>query len=255
MKQTNSTPLVTVIMPAYNAEKYIEESIRSVLAQTLTDWELIIVDDASSDGPAEIAQKFAEQDHRIHVKRKLQNRGVAEARNDGICLSRGEFVALLDSDDLWRPDKLERQLALQRERNADIVYSSYALMDESGALCARPFVVKETTSFREMLARNEIGCLTALVRREALGHHSFSSQFAHEDYVLWMELLRDGCRAYGVTDVLADYRVMRGTRSADKQKSAKNRWRVYREALHLSPVVSAIYFIRYAVSGLLKYHF
>lgn len=125
-------PLVSVIMPAYNAEKYIAEAISSVLSQSYTNWQLLILDDCSTDHTAEIAEYFEKADTRIRVLRNPRNMGVAKTRNRGIDMAKGEWVALLDSDDRWHDDKLEKQLVVADSSDADIIYCSYALTDESG---------------------------------------------------------------------------------------------------------------------------
>ena len=159
----------------------------------------------------------------------------------------------MDSDDLWRPSKLDVQLRLVQATGADIVYSSYAMFDERGKRHYNDFIVKESTSFDNMLRRNEIGCLTALMRRELAQQYRFSEDIYQEDYALWLALLRDGCKAVGIAEVLADYRIRAGSRSFDKFASAKNRWRVYRDFLHLPLGRSAVAMVGYAVNGIIKY--
>lgn len=253
MRATDHTPLVSVIMPAYQAEKYIEAAIESVLKQTMPALELIVVDDRSADHTAEIIRRLAGRDDRVRPVYLPENHGVAYCRNLALDMCRGEYVALLDSDDLWRADKLEKQLLLAEKTEADIIYCSYALIDENGAKYRPDFIVRESTDYMHMLRRNEIGCLTALVRRSALCGRRFDGDYAHEDYVLWLELLRDGCRACGTADVLAEYRVVKGSRSNDKLRSAGNRWDIYRRKLGLPLWRSVALFVQYALSGLKKY--
>lgn len=252
-KRPESTPLVSVIMPAYNAEKYIEQAIRSVQKQTVRSWELIVVDDRSTDKTAEQIRRLAAEDMRIIPVYSETNHGAAESRNIALRQCRGEFVALLDADDVWHPQKLERELERARETDADLVYSSYAMIDEQGTRCFSDFIVEESTDLQSMLNCNTIGCSTVLMKAKVLEKRPFVTDFYHEDYVMWLSLLQAGCKAVGVRDILVDYRVARGSRSFNKLKSAKNRWRVYRDYLKLPLIPSVKAMAGYAINGLKKY--
>jgi len=243
-------PEVSVVMPLYNAEAYVEQTVLSVIGQTFSDWELIIVDDHSPDGSLAIVEEICKTDDRIRILRNEKNLGVSETRNRGINESRGKYIALLDSDDLWYPEKLEKQVALATETGADIIYCSYAMLrgDE-----ATDFIVPPETDFEKSLVRSVISCSTALLSKEGLGERRFSKEFVHEDLVLWLELLKDGKRARGCTEVLAAYRLIEGSRSFNKLKAAKNRWKVYRACLKLPFFKSVRYFFVYAVAALKKY--
>ena len=245
-------PLVSVIMPAYNAEKHIEAAISSVLSQSYGELELLIIDDCSSDKSVEIAKGFERWDPRVRVLRNTQNMGVARTRNRGFDLARGEWIALLDSDDIWHVDKLEKQLELADKSNADIIYCSYSLIDEGGRHFS-DFIVPETTSYDNMLRESVLSCSTVLLRRSILSGHRFSEEYCHEDYVFWLELLKAGFSAAASRDVLADYRIVRGSRSSDKLKSAKARWTIYRKLENLSLARSLRIFVAYALNGLAKY--
>lgn len=252
-KRSESTPLVSVIMPAYNAEKYIEQAIRSVQKQTVRSWELIVVDDRSTDKTAEQIRRLAAEDMRIIPVYSETNHGAAESRNIALRQCRGEFVALLDADDVWHPQKLERELERARETDADLVYSSYAMIDEQGTRCFSDFIVEESTDLQSMLNCNTIGCSTVLMKAKVLEKRPFVTDFYHEDYVMWLSLLQAGCKAVGVRDILVDYRVARGSRSFNKLKSARNRWRVYRDYLKLPLIPSVKAMAGYAINGLKKY--
>lgn len=249
-----ASPLVSIIMPAFNSECYIGDAIASVLAQSVSDWELIVVDDCSSDGTVQIAEAFSESDDRIKIVRMPENGGVAKARNRGVSEARGIYVALLDSDDLWEPDKLELQVALAKKSNAPIVYCSYDLVSKDGKDLEKPFVVPPVTDFEAMLEESVISCSTCFISTELMRAHSFSSDYQHEDYVLWMTLLREGHAARGCTEILMHYRQIPGSRSNDKLKSAKGRWEAYRKGLGLPIGKSFVSFVRYAVHGVRKYH-
>ncbi len=247
--------LVSVIMPAYQSEKYISKAIESVLCQTYTNWELIVVNDSSPDKSADIAQEYADKDCRIRVVHQIPNAGVAKARNLGITEARGRYIAFLDSDDIWVSTKLEKQLQLLNEKNAQIAYSSYDFIDENDMGIKKPFIVEAKTDYKKMLGRNEIGCSTVLIEAELLKNHQFRAEYYHEDYVLWMELLALPVTAVGVTEILAHYRVIYTSRSYDKKNAAKHRWKIYRSALKLSFLESVWAFLIYAVKAVEKHYF
>ena len=253
MSDNTYMPLVSVVMPAYNAEQYIEEAIRSVQAQTMERWELIVVDDRSTDNTIQLVQPIAKDDDRIHLLLNQINQGAAASRNRALNECRGQYVAFLDADDVWRPEKLNVQIEKAETTHADIVYTSYALIDECGKKRYHDFVVKEQTSFPEMLVRNVMSCSTVLLRRDLLLRHHFPEKIYQEDYAFWLTLLKNGCKAAGVPEVLADYRVRAGSRSFNKVKNAKNRWRVYRDYLKLPLIPSVKAMVGYAINGLKKY--
>lgn len=250
--ETNK-PLVSVIMPAYNAERFIEAAVRSVMAQTVTDWELLILDDGSKDNTAAVAAKMASEDDRIRFLPNEANMGVARTRNRGFELCRGRFVALLDSDDIWLPEKLEKQLALAEKTGADIIYCSYGIMDENDQKICEDFIVSSAVSFDQFLTKSVISCSTALLSRKIVDRYRFMTTFYHEDLALWLQLLQDGFQARGVTEVLAQYRIMQGSRASNKLKSAVNRWRIYRKHLGLPVGKSLSLLAEYAFLGLKKY--
>ncbi len=253
MNESGHMPQVTVIMPAYNAEKFIEETIASVQAQTFSDWELIVLDDGSKDETVKCVEKLASEDPRITILQNEKNMGVAKTRNRGIEMARGEYIALLDSDDVWYPEKLEQQLALAKRSGAEIIYCSYAMVDEEGDQKHAPFIVPPQTDFKKMLVSSVISCSTVLMQAETAKKYRFDETYYHEDYVLWMQLMQDGKRAVGCTQVLAAYRLRSSSRSSDKLSSAKKRWVIYRECLKLPFFTSVYYLVRYAVRALRKY--
>lgn len=249
----NSNPTVSVIMPAYNAERFIGQAIESVISQTFKDWELIIVDDCSTDATATIVQEMAASDARIlHVQNKC-NRGVARTRNRGIDVCRGEFIAMLDSDDYWEPEKLGKQLDLVSSERADIAYCSYAIVDEQGNKRASDFIVPSISTFESTLIQSTMSCSTVLIRRSSLGALRFSDKVYHEDLALWLDLLKKGCRAVGSQEVLATYRIVPGSRASNKIVSAIQRWNLFRNYLHL-PLLTCIGLIsRYGWLAARKY--
>lgn len=248
-----SAPLVTVIMPAYNAERFLEEAVRSVLKQTFTDWELLILEDCATDGTFALAEKLAAEDDRITLLKNEKNMGVARTRNRGFELARGKYVALLDSDDIWHPEKLERQIARLEETGGDFSYTSYAIVDVEGKKCKADFLVPGEVTYKDQLTRNAIGCSTVMLKASLLKDYRFATDFFHEDYVLWIQLLRDGHRAVGCQEILVDWRYVENSRSFNKVKAAKNRWRIYRDYLKMPLHERVCAFAVYAVTSVIKY--
>lgn len=250
----NDMPLISVIIPLYNSEKYVVEAIESVLNQSYKNIELVIVDDYSSDNSFEIAKRYEKIDKRVSVIRNEKNIGVAKTRNEGIINSCGEYIALLDSDDVWLANKLEIQMADILKHHANISYCSYKLIDGDGNDLAKDFIVPAVTSFDAMLVKNVISCSTVLAERDLFIKFLFSEEFYHEDYVLWMTWLRNNYKAVGNEKVLTLYRLLETSRSSSKIKAARNRWKIYREALGLSLTKSIKSFIIYAYFGIKKYY-
>ncbi|MDO4385128.1 MAG: glycosyltransferase [Clostridia bacterium] len=246
-------PLITVVMPNYNGHRFVKQAIDSVLSQSYSNFELIVVDDHSKDDSLQLIRRKAQSDNRIRIIALEQNAGVANARNVGIMQAKGEYIALLDNDDMWVADKLKRQLALA-QKGADIVYCSYDFIDEQNNAIKKPFIVPPQADYNKMLASNIIGCSTCFVKTELMQAHPFNPSFYHEDYVLWMELLQVCLVAYGDQQVLMHYRQVDGSRSNKKGNAAKERWNVYRKALKLNLFTSTWAFVRYAVNGVIKYY-
>lgn len=206
--------IVSIIMPAFNVENFISESIESVIAQTITDWELIIIDDGSTDATAEKIKFFIEKDRRIQYYFQ-QNGRQGKARNRGISLSRGKFIAFLDADDLWDPKKLEIQLIQMESANADLIFSDCSLIDENSNVTRESIGILEKeyygqNSLIEFFHKNRASTLTVLCKRECLikvGGFSEAPAIQNaEDYHLWMKLLLSGCFLKSYKCVLAAYR-------------------------------------------------
>ena len=254
LEKTMNVPLVSVIIPVFNGERYIEQAVRSVMNQTYEKWELFVIDDGSSDSTCDIVRRLAQEDSRIQLLCNAENMGAAKTRNRGLELSSGEYAAFIDSDDRWHPEKLMLQLRRLTEEKADLVYTSYAIVDGEGKSCRKDYIVPENISFDELLEENRIGCSTVMLTAELAGKYRFIPDYYHEDYCLWLEILRDGYKAVGCSEVLVDWRYIQNSRSFDKKKSAKNRWRIYREHLKFPVVKSAGLFIKYMIRGIRKYY-
>lgn len=246
-------PLVSVIMPAYNAELFIEEAINSVISQTISDWEMFVLDDCSSDDTFSLAQLSGKGEPRIHIIRNDKNLGVAKTRNRGINLAQGQYIAFLDSDDIWHPNKLECQLRKMREAGASVGYCSYEIIGADGLRVRPNYLVPEIARFKDLLKENYIQCSAMLIRADVLKRIMFNTDFFHEDYILGLDMLRSGEMAVGCRDVLLSWRYIENSRSFNKKKAAVNRWKIYRNYLRL-PLYKAIYYFGcYSVAGFRKY--
>ena len=253
MNEPSGGPLVSVVMPAYNAGPYIEEAIDSVLNQTVTDLELIVIDDCSSDATAELIRRIADRDRRVRPFFNEQNLGVARTRNRGFELCRGRYVALLDSDDYWKPRMLEKMVARAEQTGADIIYCSYEIVDEGGKKLCSDFLVPPKTTYRESVVRSVITCSTVLITGQLAAENRFPTNMYHEDIALWFQILKDGGTACGVPEVLAAYRQRADSRSAGKLRSACRRWPIYRKHLGMSVPETLWTLMRYGYYGLKKF--
>lgn len=246
-----SYALVSVVMPAYNAAKYIRGAVVSVLSQTYPSWELVIVDDCSTDETPHLLDALADADERIRVIHARKNGGVAAARNAAIHAAQGSHIAFLDSDDGWHPRKLEWQMEHMEETRSRVCYTAYDRITEDGHLLSR---VRPPASvdYAQMLRSNRIGNLTGLYDR-ALGDASFPA-VGHEDYVFWLEMVRRAGHATCVPgdQPLAYYRVREDSVSADKWRAACWQWRIYRDFARLGWLSSSSHMCHYAWEAVRK---
>lgn len=243
---------VSIIMPAYNSAEFIAESIQSVIAQTYKDWELIITDDHSSDDTVNIVKSYKAQDERIKLIELNDNGGPAVARNSALNLARNRFVAFLDSDDLWHPQKLELQLNFMKKNDYAFSFTSYQRFSRDGLKKYNIIRAPEKISYGELLKNTIIGTLTVIIDREKVGRFEMDNIRYRQDMALWCEILKRGFYAYGLNKVLASYRVVRKFSIVKKIKGAKGVWKVYRRIEKIGCLKSMYYFIHYATNAFLK---
>lgn len=250
-----SDPVVSILTPAYRAEAFLEETVRSVIAQTFTAWELIIINDGSPDGTGALAERLAKEDPRITVlHRETPSGRPAVPRNLALDHARGRYLALLDADDLWYPEKLERQLAFITRYGASFSCTAYGRISETGSRQGVVHVPLRATRSR-LLMNNTVGCLTVMIDRERFPDLRFdesSSIRGREDYGLWLRLLESERYVYGLDEVLADYRVVNGSVSRNKWEMARGQWRVFRQSARLSVIQASLYMISWAFFGYLR---
>lgn len=248
---TAPAPLVSVVTPVWNAAATLGGTVASVRAQTFPDWELLLVDDASTDGSPALAAALAAADPRIRLLRRAGNGGAAEARNDAIRAARGRLIAFLDADDLWYPDKLARQTAFMAAHGHPLVYAGYRRIDADG----RPLgtVRPPLRVTREGLLRgNVIGCLTAVYDTAVFGKVEMPPVRRRQDYGLWLALLKSVPAAHGLPEVLADYRVAPASLSGGKLGAARDTWALYRTVEGLSRPRAAFYLAHNLARALAK---
>ncbi|MBM7558080.1 glycosyltransferase family 2 protein [Halanaerobacter jeridensis] len=244
--------LVSIITPLYNEESFISQTINSVLNQTYKNWELLVIDDCSTDNGPEIVKEFSFEENRIKLIQLEKNIGVTKARNRGIKEAEGRYVAFLDSDDLWEPEKLEKQINYMKKNNFSISFTSYKKINEDGNYRGT-VEVPNRVKYADLLKTNIMGCLTVIYDRKELGKRYFKDLDKSEDYVLWLEILKEVDFAFGIQEPLASYRVMQESRSSNKISVIKQQWKIYREIEGLNLFKSFYYFLNYLYYGYKRY--
>jgi teichuronic acid biosynthesis glycosyltransferase TuaG len=243
-------PMVSVITPVFNGEKYIEECIKSILSQEFTDFELIVVNDFSTDSTADLLNLF--EDSRIIILNNDKNLGVVESRNNAINFSSGKYIAFLDADDTWHKKKLTIQISKMEETGVAISSTSYRKVNEKGLQVGLVSVPKEISSDL-ILIGNIIGCSTVIYNTEILGKKRFKEYKLSEDFILWYEILEETGICLGLNIPLTNYRVVNESRSSDKMKVIKYQWYIYRKIFKLSLFKSLHFYVVYLIKGYLRY--
>lgn len=243
---------ISVVIPVYNAEKFLEDTLCSVLSQTWPVFEVILIDDASTDQTAQIAMFYQGKDSRIRYYLNPENAGVSYSRSRGISLASYRWIAFLDSDDLWREDKLEQQVKLiTTHPGIRLCYtgSSYFTNNREKAVYVP---VPETVTLKQLLRKNIIPCSSVLIDKECFQEFSMKHDDAHEDYLLWLNLLRRGNAVRGIDKPLLTYRLHRDSKSGNKRKCALMTYKTYRY-FGLNLLTAAAYMAVYCVKSIEKY--
>lgn len=252
MTKYNKEDLISIIMPAFNCEKYIEDSINSVLNQTYRKWELIVIDDGSSDNTVRIVEMIANKDNRIKFLKNNQNRGVSATRNRAISLAIGEWIAFLDSDDIWESAKLDKQMTHAQKLNAEFLFTGSAYINDFGEYYQGIFEVPERVDYRKLRTHNVISCSSVLIKKRFVENIKMEKDDIHEDFAVWLRVLRTGISAYGVNEPLLVYRISRYSKSGNKKNTIKMTYQVYR-CIGINPVGSAYFMLRHILGSLKKY--
>ena len=247
-----SQPLVSVIVPCYNMEKFISYTIESVQRQTYTHWELLIVDDASTDNTADIVKSHQKQDDRIQFFVKPKHSGIADTRNQCIKMAKGRYLAFLDADDLWHPEKLETQLQFMMERNIGFSYSSYDCIDEAGNPLEKKVKAIGNLDHDAYMHNTIIGCSTVMIDTSIIKEVVVPNFRTSEDSATWLNILKKGFIAYGIDSFLTSYRIRQHSASSNKLKAASDLWRVYRQQEKLSLFKAIGCFVSYAFHAVKK---
>ncbi len=252
MKEKESL-FISIIMPSFNSEKTISSSIESVLNQTYHNWELILIDDGSSDQTISIIQSYIHQDSRIIFLQNQQNLGVSFTRNRGIAKASGNWIAFLDSDDQWHPDKLKKQVrVIERNPKVDLVYTGSSFFYSSGRQSEYILQVPKSISYHTLLKQNVISCSSVLVKKALTEKYPMKRDEMHEDYAVWLQILRDGYCAWGINEPLLRYQLSDHSKSSNKKKAAIMTYKVYR-FMGLNELETFYYFSCYTWRNLKKY--
>jgi len=246
-------PLVSIITPNYNASKFVSETIESVISQTYENWELIIVDDCSTDDSVTIIEGFIKMDSRIKLLTLDVNSGPAISRNKGIDTCVGSFMTFIDSDDLWLPNFLETSLKYIK-KSQGFVFSSYHRFDENLNPMYKDFIVPKRVTYSDILKTNSISCLTAFIDVDRLGKLKMPEILYRQDMGLWLQYLKNIDYAFGVKEPLAIYRIRKTSHSRNKFNLIKHQWNFYRNTEKLSVPHSIYYFSLWFFYGFKKYY-
>ena len=245
--------MISVIMPAYNAEKTIRQAIDSVLSQTYRDLELIVINDCAKDATKEIIEEYMAQDDRVRMIDNKVNSGVSVSRNKGIADAKGEYIAFLDSDDMWREDKLEKQLKVMKDNNAVLSYTASAFIDQDGNPYNYVMEAEEKTTLDTLLRKNLISCSSAMVKTDVMKKIRMPGDKMHEDYYVWIKILKKYKYAYGVNEPLLIYRMSANSKSSSRVKSAIMIYNTY-HAVGYNVVSAGFLTLRYTIHSVSKRH-
>lgn len=246
---TDPSALISIIMPMYNCQETLSQSIASIQAQTRNDWELLLVNDGSTDQTSTIAMGLKSQDCRIRLFQLPVNSGAAPARNHALKHSRGRYVAFLDADDIWHPKKLEKQITFMQGQGAGLSFTAYSRVSETGALIEN-VEVPSSVDYHRLLKRNLLGALTVIYDSQKVGKSPMPELQRQHDFALWLEMTRQYGPAIGLNEDLATYRVSSNSLSANKLLAAQDIWRLFRNVEKLPLHRALWYFAHYTYYGL-----
>ncbi len=244
-------PEISIITPCYNASKFIEETIKSVLSQTFTDWEWIITDDQSTDDSLEILKKY--QDHRIIVQKTEKNSGAGHARNLSLKKASGRYITFLDADDFWEANFLQEMMLFMKSKNAELAYSNYARCDENLNPIINDFVADKAVDFYSLLKTCRLSLLSSMYDSQRVGKEYFPEKSKREDHVMWLNLLKKIPLAFPLPKTMAKYRMHPSSISRKKTNIIKDQYLVYKDFMNFSTLKSLYYTTNWAINGFMKY--
>ncbi|WP_124058607.1 glycosyltransferase family 2 protein [Vaginisenegalia massiliensis] len=245
--------LVSIVTPVYNAERFISQTIKAVQAQTYPNWELILINDCSSDQSQVIIEQIQKADQRVQLINLEQNSGAAVARNTGLEAAKGQYIAFVDSDDVWQPTKLMDQLAYMQENGYAFTYTNFALMDEEGQILKPAVKLPAELNYSGLLKNTAIACSTVVIDRTLVGDFRMPLVRKGQDTATWLKIMREtGIVAHGLDKVLNHYRQVSGSISSNKWGALKRTWHTYRR-LEKLPLLKAIYYFgHYVLQAILR---
>lgn len=244
--------LISIITPTYNCGKFIGETIESVIKQSYENWEMIIVDDCSTDNTKEVVEEYIKKDSRIKYHLLESNSGAAVARTRAMELAQGKYMAFLDSDDLWMTNKLEDQLRFMKDNNYNFTCTEYEQIDEHGNLLGKIIKVKNKTNYDGVLLSCPVGNSTVMYNVEKMGKFKVPNIRKRNDDALWLQMLKKEEYIYGMKETLMKYRIRSNSISSNKIDLVKYHWYLYREIEHLSVVRSMFHICCWGVIKVLK---
>lgn len=247
--------LISVIIPVYNAEKYLEETLNSIYVQSYGNFEIILVDDCSKDSSAEIIKRHMSEHPEIVYRLQEKNSGAAVARNTALEMARGQYVAFLDSDDIWKKSKTEQQIALMNENDAAFSFTAIEMIDDEGKLVKKKRKVKNKVTYRFLLRNTMIPTSSVIIDRSKTGNFCMPDRRSGQDYATWLQLLRDGTVAYGINEALVAYRVGHKSLSSNKFKSIKQVWEIQTKQEHINKFSAFFNVLGFGFNALKKYLF
>jgi teichuronic acid biosynthesis glycosyltransferase TuaG len=245
------TPVVSIITPSFNSEKFISETIQSVQNQTYKNWEMVIVDDCSSDETVAIVTKMALQDNRIKFFQSEKNLGTGIARNMALAKTKGRYISFLDADDLWKPQKLEKQMNFLETNNVPFTFSFYDCIDEEGKPLNKKVEAPRNISYRQLFFCNYVGNLTGIYDVNYFGKIAISSIRKRQDWMHWLTILKKIKTAQPVPESLAFYRIRENSLSASKLDLLKHNFAVYRTFHGFNIVVASFCMIGFLFTQLI----
>lgn len=247
--------IVSVVIPVYNAEKYLRETVMSALNQTYTNVEIILIDDNSTDKSSKIIKELQQHFSNIIYYRQPQNRGAGVARNMGLSLARGRFIAFLDADDVWKEDKLAMQIQCMNRTKSPFIYTAIEMINELGEVIKSQRVISEKVNYHFLLRNTVIATSSVLIDRNFFGDFRMSDRRGGQDYATWLKLLRDGCEAIGLKAPLVQYRRVANSLSSNKFKSIHQVWEIQTQDEHLPKMLALLNVGYFIVNALKKYYF
>lgn len=247
--------IVSVITPVYNAEKYLKVTVESAVKQTYPEMEIVLIDDCSNDNSAEIVRELQEIYPHIVYYRQPKNMGAGVARNTALEIAKGRYVAFLDADDIWKPEKTTRQLQLMKQKESPFGYTAIEMIDENGKVIKEKRKLKTEIKYDFLLHNTMIATSTVIIDRKIMGDFRMPIRRGGQDYATWLKLLRGGAKAVGIDEALEQYRVVAGSLSSNKFKSIKQVWEIQTQDEGINKIAAMWHIVCFCFNALKKYKF